>query len=734
MSVLQQMLRFAANHPAATDDDCDSESFAEMSDAEKKISKALLSKLNHDRKDLQKYCDVKVTVEDGKTFYAHRCVLGSLSEYFDRMFGSKLKEGCSVDVHVKGPCGQEITGKIMDIVLTFLYTASVDLDPDDVFDILLASDYMQITTLRNYCVDYLSLHVSNATCLKSLFYGVGISDAHLIRVASFHISRNIGTITSSEEFKCLTHDDVSALITNLNGKMNGSQIYLAIIGWVAHDKNERNQFKEKLVLAVDFKSSGTNDISFLEKTSKENFVTGSKELSRLLADSLTELKKKKKAEEALMKDKNKRREKALKRLRNMGCFEGPYSDMIDYECWDPRNYDSDDDMKYIHLDMMNDPENYCDMYGLDSDLDSYGSGDDDYMSSLQDFLRRSGESSHGTQQGAENAIVLVGGVGSEKHVAKYYPQNKRFESLKQLHFGSCNSFVARHGKKTFVIGGEMDGRRYLLPIAQVFDDGKSNPNNKWDYHYLRCVTDEGHENVTLDRNYVVSNMRQRKNAGFAQLAHLVYMFGGSIMSTGGDSGGVFGYLSSAEIIKINLEELNYETLPVQLLEKRSHHAVVELDGQMYIIGGEFDNCASDGPSVLYNTCEKYDPETNSVENIASLAIARKEHCACVFNGKIFVLGGVSGDGTAIKSVEIYCPTSRSWSSGRNMVKCRRGAKAAVIKGKLYVIGGSQTDSIERYDPANGGKWSIEKQMRFPRNMSSVLAVKPNDLKPNKRRW
>ena len=55
------------------------------------------------------------------------------------------------------------------------------------------------------------------------------------------------------------------------------------------------------------------------------------------------------------------------------------------------------------------------------------------------------------------------------------------------------------------------------------------------------------------------------------------MFGGSIMSNGGDSG-VFGFMSSAEIIKINLKDMNYETLSVELLEKRSHHAVVELNG------------------------------------------------------------------------------------------------------------------------------------------------------------
>ena len=59
---------------------------------------------------------------------------------------------------------------------------------------------------------------------------------------------------------------------------------------------------------------------------------------------------------------------------------------------------------------------------------------------------------------------------------------------------------------------------------------------------------------------------------------------------------------------------------------------------MYVIGGEFDNCTSDGASVVYSTCETYDPTSNTVESIATLNTARTQHCACVFNGKIFVMG------------------------------------------------------------------------------------------------
>ena len=58
-----------------------------------------------------------------------------------------MKEGSALEIHVKGPCGQEITGKTMEAVISFLYSDTVDLHADNIFDVLLASDYMQIISM-----------------------------------------------------------------------------------------------------------------------------------------------------------------------------------------------------------------------------------------------------------------------------------------------------------------------------------------------------------------------------------------------------------------------------------------------------------------------------------------------------------------------------------------------------------------------------------------------------------
>ena len=70
-----------------------------------------------------------------------------------------MKEGCAVEIHVKGPCGQEITGQTMDEVVTFIYTEAIVLNGNNIFELLLASDYMQIASIYTYTYIVLILQV-----------------------------------------------------------------------------------------------------------------------------------------------------------------------------------------------------------------------------------------------------------------------------------------------------------------------------------------------------------------------------------------------------------------------------------------------------------------------------------------------------------------------------------------------------------------------------------------------
>ena len=72
---------------------------------------------------------------------------------------------------------------------------------------------------------------------------------------------------------------------------------------------------------------------------------------------------------------------------------------------------------------------------------------------------------------------------------------------------------------------------------------------------------------------------------------------------------------------------------------RFRAASVELNGEMYVIGGVPNNTMQ--PYVPQSSVEKYNPVTNSWIQVALSEEARYGHCAGVFNGKIYVIGGLA---------------------------------------------------------------------------------------------
>ena len=88
---------------------------------------------------------------------------------------------------------------------------------------------------------------------------------------------------------------------------------------------------------------------------------------------------------------------------------------------------------------------------------------------------------------------------------------------------------------------------------------------------------------------------------------------------------------------------------------RFRAASVELNGEMYVIGG-VPFGTKRGPYLPQSSVEKYNPVTNSWIQVASLKEARYSHCAGVFNGKIYVIGGFAD------AVEIYYPRTNAWKS------------------------------------------------------------------------
>ncbi|XP_078492901.1 kelch-like protein 26 [Ciona intestinalis] len=92
----------------------------------------------------------------------------------------------------------------------------------------------------------------------------------------------------------------------------------------------------------------------------------------------------------------------------------------------------------------------------------------------------------------------------------------------------------------------------------------------------------------------------------------------------------------------------------------------------------------------------------------------------VYNDEIYAICGFD-----LKSVERYNIRTNTWTNVGSLNHERHGSCACVVNGKIYVIGGvgdnESERTIEAYD-ATINEWKIETNMETPRCFASVVAL------------
>ena len=162
-------------------------------------------------------------------------------------------------------------------------------------------------------------------------------------------------------------------------------------------------------------------------------------------------------------------------------------------------------------------------------------------------------------------------------------------------------------------------------------------------------------------------------------------------------------------------------LPVRL----DHILSVSIGSLIYYIGG-----LSGWPGPNVNTVYIYDTVNNSFSQGAQMPIGRGRGAGgvTVYNGKIYYVGGLSGDNSSARAVswlDVYDPEKNSWASLPNMPRARDHFQAVVVSDILYAIGGRDKNidatisAVDTYDFATG-RWSTPNtQLPTPRGGFAV---------------
>jgi N-acetylneuraminic acid mutarotase len=130
--------------------------------------------------------------------------------------------------------------------------------------------------------------------------------------------------------------------------------------------------------------------------------------------------------------------------------------------------------------------------------------------------------------------------------------------------------------------------------------------------------------------------------------------------------------------------------------------VAVVNGKIYAIGGLSGNSP-------VNSNEQFDPISNQWTVEMPMPTARSGFAISVYDNKIYVIGGTVGNGYVANN-EVYDPSTNTWETKASMPTPRSDLTASVVNDKIYLIGGKkysstdpyyiETNVNEVYDPAN----------------------------------
>ena len=201
----------------------------------------LMKRLNIQRK--QDYlCDITLVTNDDREFKAHRNVLSAATPFFCKLLESDMKENREGIVRF-----EEISGTVMEDVLEFIYTGTVEVTQENAKELIAAGLYLMIPSLKTVSGRFLEAEMSNSNCISTFYFAEKYDCDELMNNSRRFVLENFRFVAALDEFlnleakeveKWLSSDDISV--------KTEADVFKIVLEWIEHSKSERKAFFEKL--------------------------------------------------------------------------------------------------------------------------------------------------------------------------------------------------------------------------------------------------------------------------------------------------------------------------------------------------------------------------------------------------------------------------------------------------------------------------------------------------------
>ena len=187
-------------------------------------------------------CDITLVTKDDKEFKAHRNVLSAASPFFCKLLQSDMKENRDWIVRF-----EEISGAVMEDVLEFIYTGSVEVTQENCKDLIAAANYLVIPGMKKLSGQFVEQQITKSNCISTFYFAEMYQCDELITNTRKFIHANFASVAEMDEFlnleakkveRWISSDEISVAVE--------ADVFRIVLKWIQQDKSERKASFEQL--------------------------------------------------------------------------------------------------------------------------------------------------------------------------------------------------------------------------------------------------------------------------------------------------------------------------------------------------------------------------------------------------------------------------------------------------------------------------------------------------------
>ena len=187
-------------------------------------------------------CDITLMTQDDKEFKAHRNVLSAASPFFCKLLQSDMKESREGIVQF-----EEISGAVMEDVLEFFYTGSVEVTQENSEDLISAANYFLIPGLKTVSGRFIERQMSESNCISTFYFAEMYQCDELITNTRKFIHANFASVAEMDEFLNLEAKEVERWISSDEISVAvEADVFKIVLKWIEQKKSERKASFEQL--------------------------------------------------------------------------------------------------------------------------------------------------------------------------------------------------------------------------------------------------------------------------------------------------------------------------------------------------------------------------------------------------------------------------------------------------------------------------------------------------------